>query len=70
MGNNKREMYKTGGGPAIITCLTPDEEILLSLIGPSTIGLEDRDRGDRELLKNVGSRFNLYLHTYVHILFY
>ncbi|XP_073847638.1 uncharacterized protein [Musca autumnalis] len=41
-------MYRTGGGPPQSLNLSCDEELLLSLIGPSTFGLKDRGGGDNE----------------------
>ncbi|KNC22709.1 hypothetical protein FF38_07250 [Lucilia cuprina] len=53
IGNNQREIYKTGGGSAIINNLSSDEEILLSLIGASTCWLKDRGGGDKEICLNI-----------------
>lgn len=53
IGNHKRQLYQTGGGPQPSMNLSPDEELLLSMIGPSTCGLQDRGAGDKDMPSNV-----------------
>lgn len=62
LGNNRREVYQTGGGSASVCNLSSDEELLMSIIGPSTCGLEDRGGGDKEVCLKARLMIILYRH--------